>query len=1367
MLPAPGSATERPLPEWAAGQPRAALQALLLLGAWDPGAQSEEDELLLGLLGCDGPTLTALCQAGQQAGVSRLEQKRRSRSRSGTSGQIWDWTDVQASWRALAPLLDGPACDRFAEVCKATLQGQGSPRLRSGIVLSLARLGNSDRLIAVEPRPSQRAAQLVQEALPPVLARWHDLADLLTRLAEAAPEAFLACVEYTLSPPAGSVVIWRSEPQTQDEPTIFAISRALGLLALDVSLLPQVTLLLARLAAYCQPSKSNQRTGHPVHTLEEIFDPRWPKTNATIEERLNALEPLNQQVPSLAFTLFARLIAVRGAIVLNLRRPEVLRLALPSMDRGASAEAQYGQQATLLGWLKMLAGSDGERWATLVRLKSHMFVDLYLDLLRDLQKRNLQVLTDPDALWAALRESLSEYHLPVAGGSSGTMKEPPSENSQRLAEIRELSQTLYQTLTPTDFTAAHAWLFGDNPAPPGRYASVEARVAQVQQAQAACVDALCQRSDRWLQLARLLPNARNSAFHLAELLDHSHWADELERDFTRLHELNPDFAVLFLARRLSPRGWPAMETGIRHLQQEGRMNEAAQLAAWCTGRTPTDDVLIWDLLDQLGEPVRERYWQGIHPSRISLPMPADSTARVIDHLMAAARWDAAQLVAVHFKQQPTTAQRLELLRRAREALPTDLFESSNMAYGWASLWEKLVPQTAADLATARQEEAKWIERLDNTQYRLRFVPAWLLDAPAQLVEIVRDRADGSLLRHWPGWPGDKLPSEEGQDFLYRWAQTVLAAAPDDDDVRVALHSVLVTLLARPRGADNLWPGQALRRVLEEEHQHGGHELADRLLRRSHDDRSMYSGFVDDLVARSAERAADCERSAFELASGWPTAADICRQLAAMYRQDAEDWKEREAMWNEASGLANSTQPLEPIFPLTELQVENFRGVTHATLHPLHPRLNIFYGRNASGKTTLLDALRIGLRKLVNKLPPNFREDENSGELPQLAGRDRRKDAATSKQAPQVRITLSGGRHREEPVTWVVERNYARGAEANDRETAAVAEYFEALAARLGHGDLDAPLPVFAFYGAGRLPSTKAETAVIPRGEARTRADGLRHALDQATRFEQGTVWFTQEWVAELSSRVGDARHETPTLRALRQALNATLLTPEGIGIKNPHLMTKTQVLAVDFARPGQNDLELELGQLSDGFRTLFALVTDLLRRIVECNPAREGETDPATRWRNTPAVVLIDEIDAHLHPSWQKTVLAGLLAAFPRAQFFVTTHSPLVLGAERDLIRWRLEDGLVTRVDVPLYGKTSDVILRDAQGTEPRRSEVQDKIKEAQSLLKQRRLEEAGILIDSLEADTEDDIPELTGLRTRLSLAQQWAQRQTTGNKPT
>lgn len=1362
MVPASASATERPLPEWAVGQPRAALQTLLFLDTWDPATQSSEDGALLGLLGCDGSTLTALCTAGQQASVLRFFPLRAIRVER--ADPSWHWVDAQASWRALAPLLDGPACDRFSQVCAAVLLGQGSSVLRGSMTLSLARLGNSDGLVDVTPKPSERAAQIVAQALPPDPARWLGLQGSLTRLAEAAPEAFLACVERTLAPAEGKPAIWHapaSSDSTPTQPTIFAISRALAILALDVNLLPQVTLLLARLAAHCDPSKPSQRTGHPVHTLEEIFDPRWPKTNATIEERLTALEPLTHQQPTLAFTLFVRLIAARGAIALNLRRPEVLRLALPSMNRGASPEAKYGQQATLLGWLKDLADDDGQRWAALVQLEPHLFADLYLGLLRDLQARGAQPLADPNALWAALRDSLSEYRPPRSSTQTATKSQDEAGDDR--SESETLARALYEQLTPANFVEAHAWLFGERPKLPLRYTSASDHNDLLRRQQAACVDALCLREDRWEQLTRLAPRARLKG-RLAELLAGSRWGEQLEQEWKRLLALDSQLALAFLALRIASRGWPAMEAAVRSLSEQGKPAIAANLAILLSGRLAaahrTD---LWTLLDSLGDDARRAYWQNVGPADFGAPQSAEEAVILLERLMAAGRWDDAADVAIEGERRISTAQRLDLLQRAREAghHPTarDFIDDGC----WPALWESVAPQGAEDLQRARQEERAWLPLFGDLDYTLRFLPSWLADEPAQVSQIVRAGAADPLLQRWRGWPGEKLPPDEEQDFLYSWVQEVLAAA-QDPSTQARLYKLLARLLARPRGRDGFWPCEALRRLLQDELARGADELWSRLQAYRRDADSDDAVSLDEHIHDALEHAADCARSADAIARTWPRAAELCRLLAASYQKDVSEGKEQEAMWYGPDGPVGPRLALQPIFPLTELQVENFRGVMHATLFPLHSRLNIFYGRNASGKTTLLDALRLGLRKLVQRLPPNFQEDENSDDLPRLVARDRHRDAVSQKDAPQVRITLSGERHRGEPLTWVVERNYARGMEANDRETAAVTEYFEALSTALGHGDLETPLPVFAFYGAGRLPSTQAETAVIPRAGARTRADGLRHALDQVSRFEQGTVWFTQEWVSALQAGPGE---ESPTLKALQQALDATLLTPEGMGIKNPHLKKKTQVLALDFVRPGQNALELELGQLSDGFRTLFALVTDLLRRIVESNPAFEGEADPATRWRNTRAVVLIDEIDAHLHPSWQKTVLSGLLAAFPHAQFFVTTHSPLVLGAERDATVWELEDGKVSKVG-QLYGKTPDALLQDHLETELRPRALQNKLDEASALLDRGELAQAAARIASIaeEEQLEEERPELVKLRTRLRLMQDRAARSVAGKQP-
>jgi predicted ATP-binding protein involved in virulence len=83
---------------------------------------------------------------------------------------------------------------------------------------------------------------------------------------------------------------------------------------------------------------------------------------------------------------------------------------------------------------------------------------------------------------------------------------------------------------------------------------------------------------------------------------------------------------------------------------------------------------------------------------------------------------------------------------------------------------------------------------------------------------------------------------------------------------------------------------------------------------------------------------------------------------------------------------------------------------------------------------------------------------------------------------------------------------------------------------------------------------------------------------------------------------------------------------------------------------------MPVSQLSDGIKSILAMVADIAHRCVRLNPQFGAEAA-----RQTPGIVLIDEVELHLHPGWQQTIIASLQAAFPHIQFIVTTHSPQVL----------------------------------------------------------------------------------------------------------
>jgi predicted ATP-binding protein involved in virulence len=128
------------------------------------------------------------------------------------------------------------------------------------------------------------------------------------------------------------------------------------------------------------------------------------------------------------------------------------------------------------------------------------------------------------------------------------------------------------------------------------------------------------------------------------------------------------------------------------------------------------------------------------------------------------------------------------------------------------------------------------------------------------------------------------------------------------------------------------------------------------------------------------------------------------------------------------------------------------------------------------------------------------------------------------------------------------------------------------------------------------------------------------------------------------------------------------------------------------SHPEQGTLPLEM--LSDGLRNMVAMVADLAFRAFKLNPHLKHEAA-----KQTQGIVLIDEVDMFLHPSWQQTVLRSLQNAFPKIQFIVTTHSPQVLTtvAKKHIRVITLNDNIATAREPdfsPLAHESGDALTR-------------------------------------------------------------------------
>ncbi len=264
------------------------------------------------------------------------------------------------------------------------------------------------------------------------------------------------------------------------------------------------------------------------------------------------------------------------------------------------------------------------------------------------------------------------------------------------------------------------------------------------------------------------------------------------------------------------------------------------------------------------------------------------------------------------------------------------------------------------------------------------------------------------------------------------------------------------------------------------------------------------------------------------------------------------------------------------------------------------------------------------------------------------------------------------------------------------------------------------LPVICYYGAGRawLAHNERRNVKAKSNGRANRWEAFYDCLNERIRISDLAHWFLGEHIA-MGNRQGRYR---PGFEVVRRAVLACVPGADGIWYDSD---SEEIALSIDAnAQP--------FGNLSAGQRVMLALVADLAIRMVTQNnflvpPDVLGlEDEPLPRvLAKTPGVVLIDELDVHLHPKWQRRVSGDLKKIFPKIQFLTTTHSPQVIGEvePQEIIRL-LPDG---DHDVPAQSFGMDTnwileVLMDADREEPA---VKHGIDAIFNLIAERKLDDA------------------------------------------
>jgi predicted ATP-binding protein involved in virulence len=422
--------------------------------------------------------------------------------------------------------------------------------------------------------------------------------------------------------------------------------------------------------------------------------------------------------------------------------------------------------------------------------------------------------------------------------------------------------------------------------------------------------------------------------------------------------------------------------------------------------------------------------------------------------------------------------------------------------------------------------------------------------------------------------------------------------------------------------------------------------------------------------------------------------------------------------------------------IEKIEIENFRGFKGKHEVSFHPNLNVFVGVNGAGKSSVLDLIGMFIYDLIQDEGFLFR-------LLKIQQDDINISSTTSMN--NIIFNFENDLINEEFST--IDINLIREEDNNNstmviRPKKSIFKQDDIVKSRIN-------IPVFRYFGINDLESNASRNQDFKNDFTYNQRNAYKEIYTQNRNFRGFIKWFiTMENIENRDKiRQRNLNHEDPYIKPVRNAVEIFLKKIESLSYKNLRVENSSVGeeinsnelfdLCID-----KNNTKFNLGQLSAGEQTLILMVADIAQRLSIANPTLKNCLDGK-------GIVLIDEIETHLHPEWQREVIPALTATFPNIQFFITTHSPQVLSNVKRKSIFVIDNFEFVQ-DIPeTFGLDSNSILRDVFETETSPSHASVAFQEVFKLLEQKKIEEVKLKLIELEEKYTDN-PTLKKAKTHL-----------------
>ena len=292
------------------------------------------------------------------------------------------------------------------------------------------------------------------------------------------------------------------------------------------------------------------------------------------------------------------------------------------------------------------------------------------------------------------------------------------------------------------------------------------------------------------------------------------------------------------------------------------------------------------------------------------------------------------------------------------------------------------------------------------------------------------------------------------------------------------------------------------------------------------------------------------------------------------------------------------------------------------------------------------------------------------------------------------------------------------------------------------------LPLISYYGTGRLYAQKKEKRNIKSLTEFKRQVGYVDCMAAESNEKLMLNWFQTQTLKSLQKQQKTGVMEPPILlKIVEKAICSCYERISGSRNASISFDLDTHRLMLEFETAEGDARKFAMDEMSDGYKNTLSMIGDIAYRMAVLNPVLGDQV-----LEKTPGIVLIDEIDLHLHPQWQQTILSDLHVIFPKIQFIVSSHAPAVINSvKREQIRI-LDNGKIYMPAAQTYGRDANSILREVMKVSERPADIKQRLDEFYGYMDENNYEEANKTLTEIEKIVGTTDPDIAAARTSLEL---------------